>query len=124
MLLARRLSHESDSPDFSRERPQATADFNAEFRQKRLANQRLIRVLGDSDAIESGEAMPFLGLRSTTEGRKAGYQCRAVATVTRETGLKALFEHESQGFPKRIDHADGGSMMIRAFALGPIVRDE
>src|SRR5438132_11433488 len=124
MFLARRFAHESDSPDFSRERPQASADFNAEFCQKRLANQRLIRVLGNSDAIEGGQAMPFLGLRSTTEGRKAGYQCRAVAAVAREAGLKALFEHESQGFSKCINHADGGSMMIRAFALGPIVRDE
>ena len=69
MFLARRFTHKSDSPDFSRERPQATADFNAEFGQKRFANQRLIRVLGDRDAIESGQAMPFLGLKSTTEGR-------------------------------------------------------
>ena len=123
MFLARRFTHESDSPDFSRERPQTTADFNVEFGQKRLANQRLIRVLGDCDAIESGQAMPFLGLESTTEGRKAGYQCRTVATVAREAGLKALFKHQSKGFSKRIDHADGRSMMIRALALGPIVRD-
>ena len=106
-----------------REIAEAAADFNAEFGQKRFANQRLIRVLGDRDAIESGQAMPFLGLKSTTEGRQAGYQCRAVATVAREAGLKALFKHESQSFSQRIDHADGSSMMIRALAFGPIIRD-
>ena len=106
MLLARRFTHESDSPDFSRERTQTTADFNVEFGQKRLANQRLIRVLGDCDAIESGQAMPFLGLESTTEGRKAGYQCRTVATVAREAGLKALRMHIFQLGSKGVNMPD------------------